>query len=61
VFEGVLILLLGLTGIDPAHAVALAVVGRALNVTAFLPGAILLIVLTDLRFADLWNRTRSVG
>jgi uncharacterized protein (TIRG00374 family) len=61
VYEGVLILLLELTGVDPAETVALAIVGRALNIVAFLPGAILLIALTDLRLADLLRRTRRSG
>lgn len=59
VYEGVLILLLELTGVDAAETVALAIVGRALNVVAFLPGAILLIALTDARLADLLGRRRS--
>lgn len=61
VYEGVLILLLELTGVAPAETVALALVGRALNIVAFLPGAILLTALTDLRVADLLRRTRSSG
>ena len=52
VYEGVLILLLGLTGVGPAETVALAIVGRALNIVAFLPGAIVLIALTNLRLAE---------
>jgi hypothetical protein len=61
VYEGVLILVLRLAGVDPADAVALAVVGRTLNLAAFLPGALVLIALTDMRLADLWSRTRGVG
>jgi len=49
VLEGVLLFLLALRGVMPADAVALALIGRCLNIAAYLPGALVALTSTDIR------------
>jgi len=48
VLEGVLLFLLALRGVAPADAVALALIGRCLNVAAYLPGALVALTSTGI-------------
>jgi uncharacterized protein (TIRG00374 family) len=56
VFEGTLLVLMLSAGLQTADVVALGVVGRILNVTSFLPGAIVAFMTAGIRPGDLRGR-----
>jgi hypothetical protein len=53
VFEAMLALTLSAAGVAVTDAVAIAIAGRLINIVAYLPGAITLMVFTDTRFGSL--------
>jgi uncharacterized protein (TIRG00374 family) len=62
VFEGTLFVLLLSAGLQTADVVALGLVGRILNITSFLPGAIVAFMTAGIRTGDLRGRkTLSEG
>ena len=56
VFEGVLMLLLSLAGVAPAQALALAIIGRFMNVLIFAPGTVVALLFSDFRPGEMHAR-----